>query len=982
MTEAETNDDLQAAFDGALSREGSERESFLADLMAREPELGERVSALISAHRSMGGFLESAATVADDTAPLDLTGTTIGPYTIAQPLGEGGFGTVYGAEQNEPIQRSVALKVLKPGMDSRQVLARFDAERRALALMDHPNIARVFDAGVTDTGRPYFVMERVDGVPITEYCNRERLSPRARLTLFRDVCAAVHHAHQKGVVHRDLKPSNILVTDIDGKPASKVIDFGIAKALHDEGGDDLTQQHQFLGTPAYMSPEQTEPGENQLDTRSDVYSLGVVLYELLIGSTPVRGDESRGSTPAEIFRTIREVEPARPSTRLHDLARSPSATDATADQVAEQRGTDTTTLVRLLQRDLDWIVMRAIEKDRERRYDSASALSADLRRFLDGDPVEARPPSPWYRWGKIIHRHRVAFATGGTFFVVLLAAVTVLTFVSLELNRQRNRASEAEEDAKAERSDAVAARDESDEVTLFLATMFENVAPEGMGYDVRVREVLEWAAGTLDTQLADRPRVRARLRHTIGTSFRSLGLFDEAAEQLEQAVSERTELFGAMHRDTRESRRALSAARRNAGHLNAAIRELKQLLSDEAELELAEKEEILTQYEYGVALLDLGRYPEALAILTTCREVAARHPDRRWLWLASALSLGAIHERLGEVDLAEARFRDVLEGTPNPAKSANALDANHRLATLLMRRGRVAESKTLLSSVLETLEKELGPDHLSTFNARGNLALIATLSGDLATADRELTELIADASRVFGEENTKTHRYRMLLSGVRLRQYRLPDAETLLRRVAANYESTYGASHPQTVHVRHQLGDTLLQQGRTEDAESIYTEVLQQSLENLGPLHPSTLKIRMSLGTLYSRTQRLEESVRETTAAIAGFTESLGPESPINLGARTNLGGAYRQLKRYDEAEELLLSTLAIKRRTLGPRAAYTRNCLSAIGNLYLQWGRPADAIPYLEEYLSIVTDNAGEDHPRTQRARARLEEARRGTRD
>lgn len=434
-------------FNAVLERQTPQERSAFLSQHCPDGHVRQQVEALLRAHERASAFLETPVVDAEATmlsAGGEIVGAMIGPYKVLQRIGEGGFGAVYMAEQQQPVRRMVALKIIKAGMDTRQVIARFEAERQALAMMDHPHIARVLDAGATDAGRPYFVMELVRGVRITEYCDSRKLDTRQRLELFMDVCHAVQHAHQKGIIHRDLKPSNILVTLHDSKPVPKVIDFGIAKATHQRLTDKtlFTEFRQLIGTPEYMSPDQADISGLDIDTRTDIYSLGVLLYELLTGTTPFDARTLRTAPYGEIQRIIREEEPPVPSSRVHTIAggaRTPASRGAggsSAEAIAQQRGTDVAGLRRALRGDLDWIVMKALEKDRTRRYQTAKELADDIQRFLDRVPVVAGPPGAAYKLRKFVQRHRLGVVASSLIVAALVVGFSLATLGFVQARRQ------------------------------------------------------------------------------------------------------------------------------------------------------------------------------------------------------------------------------------------------------------------------------------------------------------------------------------------------------------------------------------------------------------------------------------------------------------------------------------------------------------------------------------------------------------------
>jgi non-specific serine/threonine protein kinase/serine/threonine-protein kinase len=445
------------------------------------------------------------------------TGGSVGPYRLLQRLGQGGMGDVWLAEQSRPVRRQVAIKVIRTGMDTSSVVARFDAERQALAMMEHPCVAKILDAGTTALGRPYFAMEYVRGETITQYCDRHRLSIRERLRLFAELCDGVHHAHQKGIIHRDLKPSNILVTVQGDRPVPRIIDFGIAKAIAQPltDGTLLTELGALIGTPEYMSPEQADLTSLDVDTRTDVYSLGVILYELLTGKLPFDMQKLRAAGLDELRRTIREKEAPRPSTRVKQ--------EEGSEDVAANRRTDAHKLAQTLDGDLDWIVLKALEKDRTRRYESAAAFGLDIGNYLSNEPVRARPPSATYKMRKFVRRHRIGVASIAA-IALLLIGVSVLTELQArKIAGERNRADR----------EAAAARQEAD----FLASLFKAPDPNlAQGATVTARQLLARGAQQIAEKLRDQPEVRARLESIIGDVYTSLGMYGEAEPLLLSAV--------------------------------------------------------------------------------------------------------------------------------------------------------------------------------------------------------------------------------------------------------------------------------------------------------------------------------------------------------------------------------------------------------------------------------------------------------------
>jgi hypothetical protein len=557
---------IEQLFQRAADLPPAERGPFLERECEGDSKLRAHVEAML-AQDARGESLDVPAARPGDELSEE-PGTTIGRYKLLQHIGDGGFGSVYMAEQTEPVLRKVALKIIKLGMDTRQVVARFEAERQALAMMDHPNIAKVLDGGATETGRPYFVMELVRGISITEYCDQNNLNTAERLKLFAEVCLAVQHAHQKGVIHRDIKPSNVMVTLHDGQPVPKVIDFGIAKATHGRLTEKtlFTEFRQFIGTPVYMSPEQAEMSGLDIDTRSDIYSLGVLLYELLTGTTPFDTQSLLKAGFGEIQRIIREEEPPMPSVRI---------STAGSAEIAKHRKIDVGELSKRLRGDLDWIVMRALEKDRSRRYASANELAEDIRRHLGDLPVVAGPPSAAYRMRKFLVRNRAGVGWAAMITLALFGGIVGTTWGMVEASRQRDQAVDsrmqaeersvaaltAERDATVQRDRAQQAAGHARAVTDFLMETLAVTDPMTSGASTpTMRELLDRAAADSGERFVDQPRVEASVRGILGRAYKSLGLQEQAVVHLRRSVSLMDELGGFDRKERYETLWILTSA--------------------------------------------------------------------------------------------------------------------------------------------------------------------------------------------------------------------------------------------------------------------------------------------------------------------------------------------------------------------------------------------------------------------------------------
>jgi len=938
----------QQIFTAALTREDdAERVAFLNEACAGDAPLRQRVESLLAEHRQLGSFMDVpfpavANTIDMPRIPLvaECPGKMIGPYRLLQQIGEGGMGTVYMAEQTQPVQRKVALKVIKAGMDSRQVIARFEAERQALALMDHVNIARVLDAGATEAGRPYFVMELVHGVSIIKYCDDNQLTPRQRLELFVPVCQAIQHAHQKGIIHRDIKPSNVMVTLYDGKPVPKVIDFGVAKATEQRLTERtlFTQYGTMVGTLEYTSPEQAELSALGVDTRSDIYSLGVLLYELLTGSTPLSHKRVKGAAYGEVLRMIREDEPPKPSTRLSDSG-------AALASISAQRHMEPAKLQKLVRGELDWIVMKTLEKDRNRRYATANGFAADVQRYLDDEPVQAFPPSAGYRLRKFMRRNKPALVMVSVVTLAVLLVVGSIGWMArdrtareqgitqdrttrqelikerVELaleeagkRHQEGRWREAFDAAK--RAEALATTGGSDEelhqrVREVLGDMQMLANLE----DVRARST----ANESGYDLKEEDSGNAQAFREYGMDIDSLDR-DEAAKRI-RARSIRYELSVFLDSWSHVRRRL---PQRNSKQIGKDWRELLQVaraadpdpwrdrfrmavLNDDrtALVELAASAPISslpaeTVDRLGDALLDKDIIKEAAAFLKKGQRL---HPQDYWI----NVNLARCLVRLNPPQLDDA----IRYYTAAVALRPEAAQSHANLGDALAAQGRLDEAVAAYRDAIH-----LKPNnHAAHTNFVGMLQRQGRLD-EAAAAYREAIRLKPD--------DDLAHYY---LGFVLAQQGKLDEAADAYRE-AIRLKTDYYPAHTHFVGV-------LLRQGRLDEATAACREAIR--------LNPDNQIIHAILGSVLGQQGKLDEA-----AAVYREAIRLKPNYPP---AYTNLAAVLQRQGRLDEA-------IAAFRKAIEFGPKYADGHIS-LGNALRSQGKLDEAVAEYQEAAALVPNNA-----------------------
>ena len=830
----------RSIFIAALEKDDSaERAAYLDQVCAKDQPLRQRIERLLKAHEPGDSFLEHrppglGATV--DAPPIaERLGTVIGPYKLLQRIGEGGMGVVYMAEQDQPVRRKVALKIIKPGMDSKQVIARFEAERQALAMMDHQNIAKVFDAGTTDSGRPYFVMELVHGVPLTTYCDENKLTPRQRLELFVPVCQAIQHAHQKGVIHRDIKPSNILVTMYDDRPVPKVIDFGVAKAVEQRLTEKtlFTQYGTLVGTFEYMSPEQSEMNAFGVDTRSDIYSLGVLLYELLTGTTPLERGRLREAALSEMLRLIKEEEPQRPSVRL--------STSGALAKVAAARKTDPAKLSRLMRGELDWVVMRCLEKDRSRRYDTASGLAKDVERYLKDEPVEARPQSVTYRLRKLFRRNKAAVLTTAAIAAALLLGTAISTWLAIRATRAEAEARSAEDQAKFDRDLAQAAetKAKTQKETAQAALNFlwqdmrsNNIPLLDSDRDLKLRTLLDRVTARLDKGSGKPPLVEASIRQMVGQLYLDIGGGDVARKHLQWALDVQRRELGEEDHQTLATMHSLGECLfRTGGPLSAEAREASRVLDRTLELRRRvlgdDDRDTVTTMRWAALTRGIAENEKRRQLFAEAVETGMRNypNDRETLWAMA--DYASFLNWQGQLDQA----KDLLTQCLDRTKSFDVQDpfpvlVRHRLFFTYFFQNDLEQAEMYGSEALRGI-RILGNRYAFSAELVANLARVYQMRGRLDQVTPLVDELLAGGESSYALE---------LRGRVLLAEKKYAEAEQPLREsMRLNASNPMRALDYHLAH--HELGASLLGQKKYADAAAVLAEnhvIVKKMSERLG----------------------------------------------------------------------------------------------------------------------------------------------------
>jgi eukaryotic-like serine/threonine-protein kinase len=1010
----ESNQREKSIFEAALQLPATERATYLDTACGSDTALRRRVEALLRASENAGEFLEAPPTglTAGDESTLVVSqlsekpGDKIGRYKLLQQIGEGGCGVVYMAEQQEPVRRRVALKVIKLGMDTKSVIARFEAERQALALMDHPNIAKVLDAGATETGRPYFVMELVRGIKITDYCDQNNLSTEERLKLFTQVCHAIQHAHQKGIIHRDIKPSNILVTISEpGSPGTpKVIDFGIAKATTDQPLTDktvFTAFEQFIGTPAYMSPEQAMMTSLDIDTRTDIYALGVLLYELLTGQTPFDAKDLMAAGLDAMRRTIREQEPARPSTRLSTML------EADLTIVAHHRHSEPAKLGTLLRGDLDWIVMKALEKDRTRRYETANGLAADIQRHLTNEPVVARPPSRLYRLQKLARRNKLAFGAIAAVATALVLGVVASSWQAVRATRAEQAQIKLREEADAGKKKAQSEAARSEQVAQFMKDMLKGVGPGvARGRDTALlAEILDQTAGRLSKDLANQPEVEADLRDTLGFIYRDLGSYSNAAAMHQDALTIRKKLYGTNHPAVASSLTGLGQVLHRQGEYDAAEAVYREALAMQKRIHGAEHADVASTLAIlGSVVRKKGNLTEAEPLLREALAIRKKVFGNEHADVADSLSnlglvLRAQREKLAE---AEQAFREAvairrkllgndhfsvattlselgrvleMENQPSEAEvlcreavaiGAKVFNSDHpgqealldAYIRVLRRLHKYSEAEVLQRRMLALQIKLLGDDHAEL------VISVRVLAEDLRTqkkweeAEIVFKDLLARQRRL-GTGSVDTTR--SALADVLVNQGKLAEAETVLLELLTSQRQSQDRKRPDLTPALIALARVQDRQNKLPEAERSYAEALELRRKQLGRDHKSVAELDMELALLLVKNGKFPEADAAFGEAVSVGKKLLNTNDPSVISWLENFTATLHKSGKSQEAEKHFEKLIEDTRKTRGDSDPAFARMLHSFGDLLLySENKPAVAV---EQYLKALTiHRASED--------------------
>ncbi|MBU0637320.1 MAG: serine/threonine-protein kinase [Planctomycetes bacterium] len=907
------SDDLRALAEGLYQRAvdlpPEQRAALLQQRAGTNRALRIAVERLLHAYeQAPADFLRTGAAGAGP-AKHDTVPPRIDRYQIIRELGEGGCGTVYLARQESPVCRDVAMKVIRLGMDTEQTLARFATEQQILAIMDHPNIAKVYDAGITEQGRPYFVMECVAGVPVTEYCAAHELSVAARLRLFIQVCGAVQHAHQKGIIHRDIKPSNILVDRADDDlHVPKVIDFGIAKALAGSLSEQTlqTEPGQLIGTPQYMSPEQCYGDPHDIDTRCDVYALGIVLYELLVGCTPY---DLRSTPPLDIPRVMREIQPARLST-----------------------------INRVFRGDLETIVHKALEKDPQRRYQTARDLSRDIERYLANEPIEAKRDSYWYVLRKTLQQHRAAVAVAATFVVLLVVFGAAMALMY----------------GRAEAEAGTARR-----VQQFLQEILAAANP----YDTRqtnrsLRELLDDTTRQIEATATIQPRVRAAVQHTLGVAYANLGVHTAAENHLQAALETRRTTWGAGHPAVAETMSEFGGLRHLQGRDEEAETLLRAAIAVQRRLAPEDQDALgssLTRLAF--VLVQLGQYDKAEAAGRESAELAKRLHGPRHFTVADGLSaIACALQQKTEFAAAESLLRQALDIDRSYFGGEHAVVARdlNNLAFLLRNMGGYTDVEQYHREALEIQRRILGKEHPDVATSLDNLAAVLKLKGDLAAAEPLFREALAMRRRLLGDCSLRVALSWLNLASCLEESGAYNDAEQALRQALAVYTDNARANHPDIASALCQLGGLLRQCGRYDEAKQELQRALNIQRKTLGSRHADVLVTLNNLAIVYQDERDWASAEQLLREALGLSRELLGDEHPHVAVYLGNLGAVLRDLGKHAEAEQYLYEALTLMRKTCGSEQAEVANTLQDIGRLHLARGEYERAEQFFNESLAL----------------------------